>query len=347
MKHDSVIAVDGMGGDLAPEAVLRGLEIIGSSDFHFIIFGDEARLSAHRKLLPSSISYEFRHTDVEVTADMDVMSGIKCGMNSSMGLAIQAVRDGEAKAVLSSGNTGLYMALAKIILKTIDGIDRPAFASIIPGLKSGTVCLDLGANAECSVKNLVDFAIMGDAVARSLFGKDDVKIALLNIGSEQIKGSTLVRKTSEILEEVFDNYVGFVEGNDICNNDIDVIVTDGFTGNVFLKTIEGTAKFIVAELKNSLSNSFMSKIGAMLAISSINSFKAKMDPRLYNAAILVGLNGVVVKSHGNSDGVGFANAIKFTINTLRDNMFTRIQQQLSKSHLIDALDTYSKFQQDR
>jgi glycerol-3-phosphate acyltransferase PlsX len=214
-----------------------------------------------------------------------------------------------------------------------EAVDRPAIASIIPGENGKMIFLDLGANAECTAKNLVDFAIMGEALARSVFDKKDIRLALLNIGTEDSKGSRLVKKTSEILKKLFDNYVGFVEGDDLCKGNIDVVITDGFTGNVALKTIEGAAKYIVSELKNSLTASFLSKIGALLATSSINSFKKRLDPRLYNGAILLGLNGVVVKSHGNSDAVGFANAVGFTIDILKNNIFDRIQEQLEKSKM--------------
>lgn len=333
-----VVAIDGMGGDLAPKSVFQGLARSQNRDFHFLIFGDELRLKQFEYLLPSCISYEIRHCDLIVTPEMDVLSSLKSAKKSSMGMAIQSVQTNEALAVISSGNTGLYMALSKIILKTISDIDRPAIASLIPAKNERqTVFLDLGANAECSVKNLIDFAIMGEAVAGSIFNKKDIKLALLNIGSEKSKGSKLVRSTSEILEKLFPNYSGFIEGDAIHSGDVDVIITDGFTGNVSLKTMEGTAKYIISELKKSLASSFLAKIGATLSYFALSSLKKKFDPRLFNGAVLVGLNGVVVKSHGNSDGVGFANAIKFTTNILRNNIFDRIKEQLHKSkmHCLD------------
>lgn len=328
-----VIAIDGMGGDNAPEAVLKGLSQFKGSDFRFLIFGDSEVLRKYESDFLEGVSYEIRHADVVITADMDVMSSLRTGRDSSMGMAIQAVKSGEASAVVSAGNTGLYMALSKVILKTIEGIDRPAIGTIIPGKKANTVCLDLGANAECSTKNLVDFAIMGEALARSVFEKENISVALLNIGSEECKGNKLVKQTSENLRKLFDNYVGFVEGDDINKGVVDVIVTDGFTGNVFLKTMEGTAKFIVSELKEALAGSFLSKIGALLALPSLSKLKKKLDPRLYNGAVLLGLNGVVVKSHGGTDDVGFANAIRFTTNVLKRNIFDRIRDQLEKSKL--------------
>jgi glycerol-3-phosphate acyltransferase PlsX len=301
------------------------------TNFHFIVFGDEKILK--KTSLPREISYEIRHTDAVVAPDMDVLSSLRLGKDTSMGMAIRAVQSGEASAVVSSGNTGLYMALAKIILKTIEGIDRPAIASVIPGKNGKMVCLDLGANAECTIKNLVDFAIVGEALARSVFNKKDVKLALLNIGTEESKGSRLVKKTSEILKKLFENYVGFVEGDDLGKGNVDVVVTDGFTGNVALKTIEGTAKYMISELKDAFSNSFLAKAGAFLALSSINSLRKKLDPRLYNGAILLGLNGVVVKSHGNSDAIGFANALRFTVDILKNNIYDRIREQLEKSKI--------------
>lgn len=328
-----VIAIDCMGGDSAPESVLKGLSQFKECGCHFLLFGNVEVLKKYEDTFLDGVSYEFRHVDNVITSDMDVMSSLRTGKSSSMGLAIQAVRDGEATAVISAGNTGLYMALSKIILKTIEGIDRPAIGTVIPGKESNTVCLDLGANADCTPKNLVDFAIMGEALARSVFEKDDVSIALLNIGSEDCKGNKLVKQTSEILKKLFSNYVGFVEGDDINKGTVDVIVTDGFTGNVCLKTIEGVAKFIVSELKNALEESFLSKIGALLALPALSNLKKKLDPRLYNGAILLGLNGVVVKSHGGTDDVGFANAVRFTMNVLRKNIFDRIRDQLEKSKL--------------
>lgn len=333
ISNRQVIAIDGMGGDNAPESVLKGLSQFKGSDVHFLIFGDAKVLKEYERTFLEGVSYEIRHADAMIASDTDVKSSLRRGRDTSMGMAIQSIKSGEAAAVVSAGNTGLYMALAKIILKTIEGIDRPAIGTVIPGKKANTVCLDLGANAECDTKNLVDFAIMGEALARSVFEKENVSIALLNIGSEECKGNKLVKQTSEVLKKLFDNYVGFVEGDDISKGVVDVIVTDGFTGNIFLKTIEGTAKFITSELKDALAGSFLSKVGALLALPALSKLKKKLDPRLYNGAILLGLNGVVVKSHGGTDDVGFANAVRFTTNVLKKNIFDRIQVQLEKSKL--------------
>lgn len=329
-----IIAVDAMGGDSAPESVFMGLARLKTTVEHFVIFGDQEVLDRYIKVLPSGLSYEIRHTSDVVTGDMEVMTALRAGKKSSMGLAIQAVKNGEAQAVVSSGNTGMYMALSKIILGTVPGIDRPAIASMLPGKNGRSVCVDLGANAECNAKNLIDFAILGDAVARTILNKTSLKIALLNIGSENAKGSRLVKHAAESLKTIFrDEYVGFVEGNDLLQGNVDVIVTDGFTGNVALKTIEGTAKFIVGELKNVLSKSWLAKLGILFCLPALNELKRKFDPRLYNGAIIAGLNGIVVKSHGNSDAVGFANAVQFTSNLLDSDMFERMNARIYESNL--------------
>lgn len=337
MSERKIIAVDGMGGDNAPTAVFDGLALERFDDCHFVVYGDQGVMEPFAKKMPSWLSYELRHADYCVTSDMDI-TALRTAKNSGMGLAIKTVRDGEAQAVISSGNTGLYFALAKILIKTMEGIDRPALATVMPGRNHDSVCLDLGANAECSVRNLLDFAVLGEALARCCFHKDDVELALLNIGSEDYKGNTLVRETAKILSRAFPNYVGFVEGNDICDGSVDVVVTDGFTGNVALKSMEGAARFIGSELKKALKNNLLSMFGAYLAKSALHKLKKRMDPRQYNGAIFAGLNGVVVKSHGNSDAFGFRNAVKFTINTLDRNMNQRVKEQLEKiKHHYDSI----------
>lgn len=337
---DKVIAIDGMGGDAGPEAVMKGIGRFMLPGFHFIVFGDQNQLSQYRGFIPDHVSYEIRHTDIAITSDMDVMTALHQGKSSSMGLALESVKIGEAQAAISSGNTGAYMALAKIILKTIEGIDRPAIASVLPGENGKSVCLDLGANAESTVKNLVDFAILGEAVAASIFHKNDVSVSLMNIGSEDIKGSRLVKKTAEILKAVLDNYAGYVEGDALCKGEVDVIVMDGFTGNIALKAVEGAAKYLAHELKAALgAGGTLLKMATALGAHGLHNLKNKMDPRLYNGAILAGLNGVVVKSHGASDEVAFESAIKFTVNTLNKNIFTRISEHINKAKAAGALNS--------
>ena len=324
-----VIAIDGMGGDNGPDAVFAALALEKFDGCHFLIFGDRNVLDSYRADIPTWVSYEIRHADTTVTSDMDVAS-LRTARKSGMAQAIEAVRDGEAQAVVSSGNTGLYFALAKIILHTIEGIDRPALATVLPGQVSNTVCLDLGANAECNVRNMLDFGVLGEALARCVFHKDNISVSLLNIGSEDYKGNTLVKESAKIFREAFTNYRGFVEGDGICKGECDVIVTDGFTGNVALKSIEGAAKIVAYELKKALMSSWVSKLGALLARNSMMELKKRVDPRLHNGAIFAGLNGIAVKSHGNSDGIGFHNALKFTINTLDQDLLQRIKIQLEK-----------------
>ena len=329
MANDTrVIAIDAMGGDLAPAAVCDSLSLLTDLKCHFLVFGDQKRLQDFR--FDSRLSYEIRHTEIVVSPDMGV-SELRSARKSSIGLALSAVQSGEAHAVVSSGNTGVYLALAKIMLKTIDGIDRPALATKIPGREGSTFCLDLGANAECTVKNLVDFAILGEALANAALGKDDIKVALLNVGTEEMKGNVLVKETAKILKRILPNYYGFVEGNDICKGNVDVIVTDGFTGNVALKAIEGTAKFIVEEVKSAVKNSAVAIMGALMAKPALSKLKSRFDPRLHNGAIFAGLNGLVVKSHGNSDAIGFANAVRFTYDLLNSNMLERIRENALKS----------------
>lgn len=329
MRKQKVVAIDGMGGDNAPAAVFEGLALECFDDCHFIIYGDKNAMELYAKQLPSWLSYELRHADLCATSEMSI-AALRALKNSGMGLAITSVKEEEAHAVISSGNTGLYFALAKVLIRTMEGIDRPALATVLPGKKNNSVCLDLGANAECSIRNLLDFSVLGEALARCCFHKEDISLALLNIGSESYKGNTLVKETSKILQNAFPNYAGFVEGNDICAGTVDVVVTDGFTGNVALKAIEGAARFIGTELKQSLKSNLLSMLGACIASSALNKLKKRMDPRLYNGAIFAGLNGVVVKSHGNSDAIGFHNAVKFTINTLDQNMNQRVKEQLEK-----------------
>lgn len=327
MLKRKIIAIDCMGGDNAPSCVFEALSVVDFQDCHFIIFGDRNQTSKFS--LPSYVSHEFRHVDLNVTSDMDV-SVLRTMTKSGMGQAIQAVKSGEAQAVVSSGNTGIYFALAKVFLNTMDGINRPALATVIPGKNGPTICLDLGANAECSVKNLFDFAVLGEALAHAVLQKANVSLALLNIGSEDYKGNALVKEASKYLRQAFPNYIGFCEGDSICNGSVDVIITDGFTGNVALKSIEGAAKFIVSEFKAALKSNFISMLGAVLAKSAIGRMKIRMDPRLHNGALFAGLNGIVVKSHGNSDKIGFANAIKFAMRMIDQNMLQQIRDQLEK-----------------
>lgn len=334
MNH--CIAIDAMGGDSAPGEIIKGLAEFGRSDFSFLLFGPKGVLSElTARYLSSDIHYEIVNSDDVVSSDMPVNQALRLSKTSSMGMAISSVKNGDADVVVSAGNTGAYMASAKIILKTISGIDRPAIATTIPGARGKSIMLDLGANSECSMRNIVEFAIMGDALARSIFAKDNPSISLLNIGSENIKGHPLIRNSADVIQKIFSNYVGYVEGNDIVRGIVDVIVCDGFSGNIALKSIEGTARVLLKEFKSVLKGGVLNKIAASILLKPLKSMAAKYDPRIHNGAILLGLNGVVVKSHGNSDALGTASAVKFAIQTVSDNVLDKIKAQMDKDLSLD------------
>lgn len=325
-----VIAIDGCGGDFAPCAVIDGVISANLGDVHYLICGIKSELKQFQAQLDKAqVSYEFCFTEGSVSSEMSVGSAIKTGKTSSMGMAIQKVVDKEAMAVISSGNTGAYMAMAKVMIGMIPGIDRPAIAGVMPTEKGVSVMLDLGANAECNVKNLFDFAIMGIALAKALFQKKFPSVSILNIGSEDIKGNTLVKSTSELFKvKLSEYYKGYIEANEITKGNVDVIVTDGFTGNIALKAAEGIATFIINLLKQKFVGNLFYKIIGALIVKPIKATLSNVDPRKHNGAILLGLNGVVVKSHGNSDAIGFANAIKFTAQVLSENLYDNIKEKL-------------------
>lgn len=334
MSH--CVAIDAMGGDNAPEEIIKGLAEFEKSDFSFLLFGPKGALSElTTRYLSSGIHYEIVNSDDVVGSDMPINQALRLLKTSSMGMAISSVKNGDADVVVSAGNTGAYMASAKIILKTINGIDRPAIATTIPGAEGKSIMLDLGANSECSMRNIVEFAIMGDALARSIFAKDNPSISLLNIGSENIKGHPLIRNSADVIQKIFSNYVGYVEGNDIVQGIVDVIVCDGFSGNIALKSIEGTARALLKELKSVLKSGVLNKIAASMLLKPLKSMAAKYDPRIHNGAILLGLNGVVVKSHGNSDALGTASAVKFAMQTVSDNVLDKIKTQMDKDLSLD------------
>ena len=311
-----IIALDAMGGEHAPDMVIKGANVarVRHPDLRFILFGDQDRLRKVLDRFPKlgDIS-EIRHCETAIADDEKPSIALRQGKKSSMRHAIEAVRDGEAKGVVSAGNTGALMAMAKIVLKTLDGIHRPAMASTFPTMIGQAVMLDLGANVDCSVENLVQFAVMGEVFARNVLGRENPSIGILNVGAENLKGNEAVKKASMMLQETSlpIKFYGFIEGDDIGAGTVDVVVTDGFTGNIALKTSEGTAKMFGEFLKQALSESWMSKLGALLARSALKKFKMRVDPRLYNGAMFLGLNGVVVKSHGATDMMGFANAVDF------------------------------------
>lgn len=339
-KPSLVIAVDAMGGDNAPDSVIAGLKSAEKkhSDVRFLIFGDESKVRPYldRYKLDAG-RYEFVHTPDYVASDEKPSTAVRNGRNSSLWLAIDAVKKGRANAVVSSGNTGALMAFSKLILGTMPGIHRPAIVTILPTRKSECVVLDLGANAECTARNLVEFAIMGDAYCRAVLKRDNPSIGLLNIGSEDIKGRDEIREAAQIIKEspLADKLKGFVESDDIALGSVDVFVTDGFTGNIALKAIEGTARLMVNLLKDSAAKSFISKLGFALALPALKRLKKKMDPGRYNGAMLVGLKGISIKSHGGADAFGFANAVNVAVNTVKNDLVGNIVAQLENVHFLD------------
>ncbi len=336
MTHGVVIALDGMGGDNAPFSVVSGADMILEQhpEVRFLIFGDRARLDpliAATKRLKERC--EVHHTTDLVRGDDKPGQALRKGRQSSMGLAIEAVREGRAVGVVSAGNTGALMALSKFVLRMMPGIDRPALASLIPTLKGESVMLDLGANVECDARNLIEFAVMGAQFARALLGRLKPTIGLLNVGSEELKGNDTLREAAEALRAAQDlpfTFHGFVEGNDIGEGTVDVVVTDGFTGNVALKTAEGTAKLVSGYISAALRRSWVARIGALLALPALKALRNRLDPRAYNGGVFLGLNGIAVKSHGGMDATGFAAAIGVAVDMARSRMVERIAEDLRR-----------------
>jgi glycerol-3-phosphate acyltransferase PlsX len=318
-----------MGGDAAPEVVLDGLELAAERhpQARFLLVGDEARVGgalARRKRAAKVCS--LRHAPEVISGDLKPTAALRM-RGSSMRIAIDAVAAGEAAGVVSAGNTGALMALAKIVIKTMSEIDRPALAAIGPSARGDVVLLDLGANVQCDARNLVEFAIMGDAFARVALGLTAPSIGLLNVGSEELKGDDRVRAAAEILRDshVGAQFRGFIEGHDIAAGTVDVVVTDGFTGNVALKTGEGALKLMRDLLRQVFTSSVPARLGYLLARPALDRLREWMDPRRYNGAILLGLNGVVVKSHGGTDALGFAHAVDVAMDMVTHGYNDRIR----------------------
>ncbi len=332
-----------MGGDAAPEMVLEGAAIICAQDagVRFVLFGDEQRLLPLIAQHPALIGrYELRHTDEVVTADDKPSQIVRRGRGTSMWKAIAMVKDGEASVAISAGNTGALMAMSVLQLRTMDGIYRPAIASTWPGPVRQKVVLDLGANLECDEDSLVQFAVMGAAFARAVLNIARPRVGLLNVGEEEQKGHDYVRHAARKLRMATQdsmNFIGFVEGTDLGTDRADVIVTDGFTGNVALKTGEGTAKLIFQVLAEAMRSSILTKLAYLLARPAFRILRDKFNPRDLNGGMFLGLNGLVIKSHGGADGIGFAHAIKMGIEMARSDLVARIAADLNKYNEISTL----------
>ena len=326
------ISLDAMGGDKAPSIVVDGAAEakLRYPDIDFIFFGNKRILNPLINNKHNLSDSEIIHTNEFIKPNDKPSNVIRRGANTSMALAIKSVKN-QSNAMVSAGNTGALMAFSKIYLKMISGINRPAIAACFP-TKRGEVCmLDLGANIECDKNNLIQFALMGQAFAKIVIGIKNPKVSLLNVGEEEIKGFSYLQDASETLKKLnkIINYCGYIEGDRITDGLVDVIVTDGFTGNIALKTAEGTASFFTTSLKDSLRKSLFSKLGYFLAKKSLEGFRAHMDPRKYNGAVLLGLNGIAVKSHGGTDSFGFANAISVAYDMAKYNFIDDLKKKLS------------------
>jgi phosphate acyltransferase len=322
-----------MGGDNGPATVIAGAELAAQRrpDLRFVIFGEEQAvrpvLAAHPGLAKVA---EFHHCEVSVQMDDKPSQALRKGRwKSSMWRSIQAVRDGEADAAVSAGNTGALMAMAKFCLRTLEGIERPAIAAIWPTTKGESIVLDVGATIGADADMLVDFAVMGAAMARSIFDLERPTVGLLNVGVEEIKGVEEVREAGRILREANHpgfQYMGFIEGDDIGRGAVDVAVTEGFAGNIALKTAEGTARQIAEYLREGMSRTFLSKLGYVLARSAFQRLREKMDPRKVNGGVFLGLNGMVIKSHGGTDAEGFASAVELARDMAVSNLVQTIAE---------------------
>ncbi len=329
------IAVDAMGGENSPKKVIDGIleNFKTNKDIIYNIFGDKEKIEL---FLPNNYNKEtFKIIDTKnKILDTDSpLSAAKKGKDTSMWLTIQSLKNNESDAAISAGNTGALFVISKLNLKMIDNIDKPALSALWPNKNNFNVVLDLGANIECDEKNLVDFSVMGSSLYRSLYPKDNPVVALLNVGSEELKGNDIIKKAYQDLNnrenKNFDFY-GYVEGNQIMDGKVNVIVTDGFTGNIALKTAEGTANFIVKEFKESMTSNILGKLSSLINIKNLNKVKKKLDPRLYNGAILIGLNSPVVKSHGSTDYIGFSHSLNVCIKIVKNNLIKKIKDNISK-----------------
>jgi len=332
------IAVDAMGGDDGVRVMVEGAALARRrhDQFKFLLVGDETRIKAalenHPNLRGAS---EILHSEDVISGDEKPSQALRRAKTTSMGMAINAVKEGAAGAAVSAGNTGALMAIAKLALRTMPGIDRPALAALLPTLgENDVVMLDLGANTDCDTRNLVQFAVMGAAYARVVTDREAPRVRLLNIGTEEIKGTELLRDAANQLKSAADelsiSFDGFTEADKLCLGDVDVVVTDGFSGNIALKAVEGTARFVADLLRRSFSSSLRSKFGFLISRPATELLKHHLDPNNHNGAVFLGLNGIVVKSHGGASAAGVANAVAVTARLLEENVTERITADLAR-----------------
>ena len=333
MQEKIKIAVDAMGGDNSPQKIVNGIihHHKSNKNVFYKLFGDQ---NVIKNLIDGKLdnsNYDIVNTIEKVSSEDSPLGGAKKGKNTSMWLAVESVKNKDCDIVISAGNTGALLVISKLNLKMIENIDKPALSALWPNKKGMSVVLDLGANIECSSKNLFDFSIMGASLYKSLYPSEMPKVALLNIGSEELKGNETIKETFKILNEKKNNdfnFAGFIEGDELMNGNVNVIVSDGFTGNVALKTAEGTANFITSELKKALSGNLIGKISSLLNIINLKKFKKRLDPRLYNGAIFIGLDSPVVKSHGGTDFIGFSNSLDVCCRIIKGNLIEKIKKNI-------------------
>ena len=343
------IAIDAMGGDEGVRVMVAGVALARRrhEGLHFLLFGDKARIGEALKNHPNlSRAAEIVHTDQVVTSSAKPSQAIRQSRGSSMGLAIQAVKNGDALAAVSAGNTGALMAISKLSLRTLPGIDRPALAAFLPTLgDNDVVMLDLGANTECDARNLVQFAVMGAAYARIVLDLETPRVRLLNIGTEDLKGTDEIRDAANVLRKRTGlplRFDGFIEGDRIASGDADVIVAEGFAGNIALKTAEGTARFVTDVLRKAFTSSIRSKAGFLLSKPALHLLKVHLDPNNHNGAVFLGLNGIVVKSHGGADEKGIANAVHVAARLVEEDLSARIAEDIARVGPIASEELVSK-----
>ncbi len=328
------IALDAMGGDHGPQVVVpAALDILGRYPaLRLILVGDEAKLKDHLKGAETGFGNRLtvHHASEQVEMHEAPSKALRGKKDSSMRVAINLVKEGVAGACVSAGNTGALMAIAKFVLKTIPGIDRPAIIATVPSLKGHTHVLDLGANVDCSAEHLRQFAVMGYELVRAVEDIPNPTVGLLNIGEEEIKGNEQVKQAARLIAGSHINFIGYVEGNDLFTGTVDIVVTDGFVGNVSLKTSEGVAKLISHTMKEAFSANVLTKLAGLIALPVLRSFRKRFDPRQYNGASLVGLRGIVVKSHGNADRTAFARAIEIAVLEIEKAVPARIGERVAE-----------------
>ena len=339
MNNKIIIAIDAMGGENAPAKNIEGISIFlkknnNKKDFFFNLYGDENLIIKEiNKFKISTNFYKIFHSSTIVSDEETPLTAIKNSRDSSMWNSINSQIELNSNITLSAGNTGVLFVVSRMLLKTIESVSKPALAGLWPNKKNMNVVLDLGANVECDDTNLVDFAEMGAALYKALFPSDLAKVALLNIGSEEIKGTENLKKAYAKLKEISKygdfQFDGFIEGNKITNGDSNVIITDGFTGNIALKTAEGTVKFITDSLRVALTETLLAKFSILFSFFALKKFKAKFDPRKFNGAIFLGLKGPVVKSHGSTDAIGFYHSIDLCYRIIKGDLMSKIKNNLS------------------